>query len=453
MSDLLSIGSSGISAYAGALAAIGNNVANSDTPGYTRRGVVLEQNAAADATQAYYTHRTEFGGVLTTSVTRAGDAYLTAAARTAAGEAGQANMRFSWLSNTENALGNGSTGVGQSATAFFNAGDQLAADPGNSGSRKQLLASLDQTAASFRSTASALADTSNGIANAAETTIHTVNSDLDALDKVNAALNHQVPGSSAQADLMDQRDRLIDDLSGHIGVTVSVADNGTATVRLANNGLQLTADVTNNVKAAGARFAVAVGGNGTLSLQAVTVGATQPIASPGGELGGLIDSASVVADRRNTLDKMATDFAAAVNNWQATGVTSAGAAGAPLLTGTDAASLTITTSDPNAIAAGLAGGASNGNLLNLNALRGAGGVEQSWAGMVTDQGQMVAAAKTANTAASSASDSANSARSANTGVDLNTEAANMIHFQQAYNGAAKVVQVAKDTMQSIFDLF
>ncbi len=452
MSDLLGIGSSGVSAYASALAAIGNNVANADTPGYTRRGVVLEQNASADATQAYYTHRTEFGGVLTTSVTRAGDAYLTAAARTAAGEAGQANMRYTWLSNTENALGDGTTGVGQSATAFFNAGDQLAADPGNTGSRKQFLSTLDQTAGAFRSTASALANTSNGIANAAETTIHIVNSDLDALDKVNAALNHQVPGSSPQADLMDQRDRLIDDIASHLGITVSVADNGTANVRLATNGLQLTASITNN-NASGARFAVAVGGNGTLSLQAVTAGATQPIASPGGELGGLIDSASIVADRRNTLDKMATDFAAAVNNWQTAGVTPAGTSGAPLLSGTDAASLTITTSDPNAIAAGLSGGAANGNLLNLPALRGAGGIEQTWAGMVTDQGQIVTAAKSANTAAASASDSANSARDANTGVDLNTEAANMIRFQQAYNGAAKVIQVAKDTMQSILDLF
>ncbi|HLZ78621.1 MAG TPA: flagellar hook-associated protein FlgK [Sphingomonas sp.] len=453
MSDLLGLGQSGISAYANALAVIGNNVANANTPGYTRRGVTLQQNIAADATQAYYTARTEFGGVLAVNVTRATDSYRTAAARGAASEAGYASAHTTWLSNAETALNDTTTGVGQSATAFFNAGNQLAADPGNSGSRQQFLASLDQAAASFRTTAGALADTSTGIANAAETSVHTVNSDLDALDRVNASLVHQVDGSSAQADLMDQRDQLIDDLSNHVGLSVHIEGNGTATVSLANSPIQLTAGLGNDASVAGARFALTAGANGTLSLQAVSVGSAQAVSAPGGELGGLIDSASTVADRRNSLNVMATNFINAVNGWQAAGVTPAGTSGAPLLAGTDAASMKITTSDPTTIASGLSGGAANGNLLNLSSLRGAAGVEQSWAGMVTDQGQMVAAAKSANTAAASASESANTARDAGSAVDLNTEAANMIRYQQAYNGAAKVIQVAKDTMQAIFQLF
>jgi len=453
MSDLLRIGQSGVSAYATALAAIGNNVSNANTPGYTRRQVTLQQNTSADATQLYYTSRTEFGAWLTTDVTRAGDSYLSSAARTAAGTAGYTGMHSTWLANAEAALNDGTTGVGQSATAFFNAGDQLAANPGNTGSRNQFLASLDQLASSIRTTAGALANTSNGITTAAETSIHAVNSDLDALDEINDSLNHQVPGSSAQADLMDQRDRLLDDLASHIGITVSIADNGTAKVSLASNALQLTTDTSGNVPMAGVRFAMAVGGNGTLSLQAVSIGKSQPITAPGGELGGLIDSASTVADRRNTLDKMATDFATAVNAWQAAGQTDAGTPGGALLTGTDAASLTLATSDPAAIAAATPGGAANGNLLALGSLRGAGGVEQRWSAMVTDQGQMVASAQSADTAASSARDSAFSARDTTTGVDLNTEAAEMIRYQQAYNGAAKVIQVAKDTMQSILDLF
>jgi len=66
---------------------------------------------------------------------------------------------------------------------------------------------------------------------------------------------------------------------------------------------------------------------------------------------------------------------------------------------------------------------------------------------------MVSAAQSENTATSAASNSAFAARDSLTGVDLNTEAGEMIRYQQAYSGAAKVIQVAKDTMQSIFDLF
>jgi flagellar hook-associated protein 1 FlgK len=450
MSDLLGIGASGVRAYQSALSAVGSNVSNADTPGYTRRSVTLQENTSTNASQLGYINNDQFGGVLTADVTRAWDDYQAAAARTAGGEAGSADTRQTWLSNAETALNDSATGVGQSATAFFNAGDALAADAGSTGNRKAFLGALDQTASAFRQTAGALATVSTGIATAAQTTVQTVNADLDALDKVNAQLRNQAQGSSQQADLMDQRDRLLDDISGNVGINVSVADNGVATVTIASSGLQLTGGVDGN--GSGARFAIATGNNGALSLQAFSSGKSQAVGDAGGTLGGFVTSASVVADRRNSLDQMATSFAAAVNAWQAQGTDGTGNAGAPLLGGTSASTLQITTSDPAAVAAA-SGGASNGNLLTLSSLRGQSGLEQTWDGMVTDQGQMVSAVNSESTAADSAKESAFGARDANTGVDLNTEAAEMIRYQQAYNGAAKVIQVAKDTLQSILDLF
>ena len=169
-------------------------------------------------------------------------------------------------------------------------------------------------------------------------------------------------------------------------------------------------------------------------------------------MGGLIQRAAAVAERRTQLDRMASAFASAINGWQAQGRTASGAAGADLLSGSTAAGITLTARDPSAIAVASAG-ASNGNLLALPALRDASGLEQAWSGMVTEQGQAVASAKSANTAAQSVASSTTDARNATSGVDLNTEAAEMIRYQQAYNGAAKVIQTAKDTMQAILDLF
>jgi flagellar hook-associated protein 1 FlgK len=452
MSDLLGIGASGVRAYGAALAAVGNNVSNADTPGYTRRQVTLEQNTSANATQLYYTNKVQFGGVVTANVTRAWDDYQAAAARTATSEAGEAGAKSTWLSNAETALNDTSTGVGQSATAFFNAGDTLASDPSNTGNRQAFLAALDQTAEAFRTTAGALAQTSSGIATAAQTSVQTVNSDLDALDKVNASLRNAVSGSSSQADLEDQRDRLIDDLSSQVGVNVSLDSSGAASVTLASSGLQLTGSINGN--GAGARLTMAVGSTGTLSMQAVTNGSSQPVSNLGGTLGGLVSSAQTVSDRRASLDKMASDFVAAVNGWNASGTTAAGAAGSPLLSGSSAATIASATSDPAAIAARESNaGTANGNLLSLSALRGGSGLEQTWSAMVTDQGQIVSAANSASTAASTAKDSALSARDTSSGVDLDSEAADMIRYQQAYNGAAKVIQVAQETMQSILDLF
>jgi flagellar hook-associated protein 1 FlgK len=444
MSNLLSIGASGVRAYSTALAAVGNNVSNADTPGYTRRTVTMTENAAGGI-QLGTVGTSQFNGVGTTSVGRAWDDYQAQAARSAAGEAGQADAANTWLANAETAFNDTANGVGQSATAFFNAGDALAGDPSSTGNRQAFLASLDQTASAFNATASSLADVSSGISTAAQTTVQTVNATLDQIDQVNIALKTAQAGSSQAADLMDQRDRLLDDLSSSVGISVSLDNNGAATVALASSGLQMTGNP-------GARLAVASGTNGALAVQAISAGTTQPVGDAGGSLGGLVTSASTVADRRGALDKMASDFTSAVNAWQAQGQTTTGAAGAPLLSGTTAGTISLATGDSSKIAVATAS-AGNGNLLTLSALRGSSGVEQAWSGMVTDQGQMVAAAKSADTAASSIASSSMDARNAESGVDLNTEAAEMIRYQQAYNGAAKVIQVAKDTLDSILQLF
>jgi len=450
MSDLLAIGASGVSAYGNALATIGNNVSNADTAGYTRRTITLTENTASNSPSAYYTGSGSVSGVLTGDIGRAWNDFQAAAARSASSDAGATAARATWLSNTETALNDGTTGVGQSATAIFNAGDTLAADPGSTGNRQAFLAAVDQTASAFRTTSTALAASASGIASAAQTTVQSVNADLDQLDKINSALKMQNSGTAAQADLLDQRDSLLDDLSGNIGISTTIAPDGEASVTLANSNVTLTGGM--NGQGTGSRLTMSVGNNGTLSIQAFSQNKTQAVGDTGGTLGGLVSSAQNVADQRTTLDKMANDFATALNAWNAAGTTASGAAGGALVSGTSAATIAVATTDPTAIAAATST-ASNGNLLALSSLRGATGVEQSWSALVTNQGQIVSAANTADTAAEATKTAALNARDQSSGVDLDTEAADLLKFQQAYSGAAKVIQTAKDTMQSILDLF
>jgi flagellar hook-associated protein 1 FlgK len=447
MSDLLGIGASGVRSYQTALSAIGQNVSNADTAGYTRRTVSLTENSSG-GTGLGSSSSIEFNGVQSASVGRAWNDYQAQAARSAAGDAGSADSIYTWLSNAETSLNDTANGVGQSATAFFSAGTALAGDPNSAANQQSFLSSLGQTATAFNTTATSLASVSSGIATDATTTVQSVNSTLDQIDKINLQLKSTQPGSSQSADLMDQRDGLLDSLSSNVGINVSLDSNGAATVTLAGTSQQLTASPGNT----GTRFAITSGANGALALQAIQNGQSTSVTSPGGKLGGLLQSATSVAGRRTQLDKMASDFTAAVNAWQAQGQTSSGAAGGALLSGTTAATIKITTSDPGAIA-GASSSAANGNLLSLSSLRGATGIEQSWSSMVTEQGQAVASAKAADTAAGSVASSTMDARNATSGVDLNTEAAELIRYQQAYSGAAKVIQTAQTTMQAILDLF
>ena len=132
MSDLLSLGLSGRRAYRTALGAVGENVANAETKGYTRRSVNLTPGVTGGARLTPYTGETNiFGGVRVQSVERAWDTFRAAEMRHASSAAGRTEVREQWLTGIETALDDGPYGIGAKLTAFFNAGDDLAATPGD----------------------------------------------------------------------------------------------------------------------------------------------------------------------------------------------------------------------------------------------------------------------------------------------------------------------------------
>ena len=66
-----------------------------------------------------------------------------------------------------------------------------------------------------------------------------------------------------------------------------------------------------------------------------------------------------------------------------------------------------------------------------------------------------AALQNRNTVAAAQSaihDGAVTARDAVSGVDLDTEAVDLLRFQQAYSASSRVIQAARDTFQSILDI-
>ena len=107
MSDLLSIGISGLSAYRNALDAVDENVANSQSAGYTRRRVVLEQSQITSRGDIAYGEQVLFNGVSTAGVVRAWDEFKAAEARYATTGAARAAVREQWLTSVENALDDG----------------------------------------------------------------------------------------------------------------------------------------------------------------------------------------------------------------------------------------------------------------------------------------------------------------------------------------------------------
>jgi flagellar hook assembly protein FlgD len=72
---------------------------------------------------------------------------------------------------------------------------------------------------------------------------------------------------------------------------------------------------------------------------------------------------------------------------------------------------------------------------------------------ISSQAQAAAAARAQDAAATTRREGAFAARDSVSEVDLDHEAAELLRFQQAYEGAARIIQVARETMQSILSVF
>ena len=447
MPDLLSIGASALNAYQTALSAVGENVANSQTPGYARRRVVLKEATVVGTGDIAYRPQVTFNGVTATGVARAWDDFKAAEARVATSSAGRADVRQQWLGSVESALDDGPSGIGASITSFFTAAASLASDPGDPLGRQAVLSALDQVAGAFRNTGQALARISDGVDQAAGLEVTALNDALGALSDINGALAPAAAGGAARASLEDQRDQLIDFIAGKIDVKVTIGGDGRATIGAgANPSLSLLSDSGPNL------VSVVPAADGRLSLQLSANGTTVPLPAAGGTLAGLVDVATTIADRRSALDGLAGDFTSMVNAWSAAGRDANGNAGANLLsTPAGAVSMQALAGDPDLVPAADAGGTSNGNLLALDAIRTSSKVEDRWSALVSANAQMLSSAKAEAAASSRWRDSSLAALDEATGVDLDTEAAEMLRFQQAYNASARIIQVARESIQALFD--
>jgi flagellar hook-associated protein 1 FlgK len=473
VSDLLSIGRSGVLAYQGALQTIGENVTNANTDGYARRTVVLKEQSTYNGAFTLNRSASAFGGVQAAGAERVWDQYKASNAWTANSDEQGASTRAQYLTAMQTTLNDTTTGIGSRMTAVFTTATQLSANPADPSQRQAFLGALTDVSTAFKMTASNLSQLSTTISTQAGLAVDQTNSTLTALAKINLALKIAPADTPARAQLEDQRDGLLGTLSSAMGINTTFETDGSVTVKLNDqNGPTLVSSTStipsqvNLQTASDGRLSVSVRGeNGTVAAVTPTSGA----------LAGLIDGANTLAGRRQQLDGMASDFVKLVNGFQAVGLTDAGTVGKDLMSGTDASTIGLLPTvgiadiaaaapvtpidptvpvDPTAPVTPLPAGAANGNILSLlSTARGSDGLEQRWKTMVTDQSLQVSSANLQQSAATTTKTTAYTALDATTGVSLDNEAAELLRFQQAYSASAKVIQAARDTLQTILALF
>ncbi|MEH6758240.1 MAG: flagellar hook-associated protein FlgK [Parasphingorhabdus sp.] len=443
MTDLYSIGLSGIRSYQRALATVSTNIGNAENPNYVRRDLRLSELNATGAVNPYFTYQMNFSGVEVDGVARATDPFLEANVRLTGASLYGAETRARWMANLETTLADTEHGVGARLTTLFAMGEELAGAPYSDILRNQFLNDMESAVTAINRTANDLNNLSGQLIRAAEQEVAAFNEALNNLAKTNLGLRIAADGSPQQAVLLDQRDTALAVLSERMDVKISFADKGVANISFDGQVLVDIGQVN--------PLSVNVGANDSIGYSANSINLTAPSR---GSLAALVSSAATVIDRRSELDNLATQFAADINGWQAAGETDGAAAGPPLLDATGgAAALVMLTHDAADLALATPAGAPNGNILNFSALRGASGVEQAWTNIIGAQAIITASAQSEKAAATTQYQAAREARDNLSSVDLDKEAADLLRFQEAYNAAARVIQVARETMQAILAIF
>jgi len=446
MSDLLSIGASGVRAYQTALATVGENIANVGSTGYTRRSVNLAEAVGGSGSVNQYGAG---NGVVMTGITRSSDVYSSVALRSATSDLSRTTKGADWLDRIQGALtGNALT---TRVTSFFASAQSLAAEPNSTALRGGMLSAAASAGIAFTATGKAFDQVDADIDTAGNQAAQTLTSLGESMTRINEGISRALPGSTAAVQLMDQRDNILSQMSELADVSTKMDALGRATVSLAGSSGPPFVQGINSGMVSYNRDT-----NGKISFS-VTVGAVvNRIDANGGALAGISDGAERVAAVRQELDAVASGFVKAVNDNQLAGKDQSGATGiAMLTTGTNPTDISVATqfTSGSQIATGKGGGVRDAsNLADLEATRVSKGYEASLTTLVTGNATAYKQKNTIADAQSAIRDGAATALSTATGVNLDSEAVDLMRFQQAYAASGRVIQIARETMQTILDI-
>ena len=443
MSDFVSLNTalSGLRAAQTRMTTVGQNIANVDTPGYTRQVVTLS------GSNPYFSPVGWLGaGVDVASITRAHDGFLDARVRAGSDAQSSLQARADLLQRAESTLGEPSQGLTGPLSALWSAFENVASSPADSSARTTALTAVGNLTTRIQQVAAGLTQLGADARQALSAKVGDLNTKLQQVADLNRIIG-AASGSGAPNDLLDRRDQLLDQLASEAGATVIQSQAGPARVVI---GAISAVDGTSAT-------ALTLRSDGTIG-----VGSSGPAVTVGGEIGGYQSFLSGdLAGVQARLDNFVQDFASALNAQHAAGFAPDGSSGGPLLTysaGAPAATLAVAITDPAKLALSSAAGppfpTNNGvnaqALADLRATLAAGGGTTTLGGalqsMATDLGATTASVVSSAQSQQSLLQAVQSARQGSQGVSMDEEMTNMMEAQRAYEAAARVMTTVDATL-------
>jgi len=326
-SGLISIALSGLRAAQTGLATTGHNIANVNTPGFSRQ-TVIQTGALATFSGTGYVGT----GVNVTSVRRVYSEFAAQALRDTTATSQSASSFSTEIGRLDGFLADSSSNLSSAIDSFFATTQTLANDPASAAARQTLLSSARTLAARFNDLSSRLASQGADVDRQIDDNVASVNALAQQVAALNARItndgrdpaNNDIPN-----DLLDQRDQIVQQIASAIGATAIPQSDGTLNLFVGNGQPLVVGSTANQLvsvpddqDSSKKQLAVILSGN---TVRVSTQGVT------GGTVGGLFQYRdTVLGQATNALGQIAIGLASALNDQNKLGQDANGNLGAAL---------------------------------------------------------------------------------------------------------------------------
>lgn len=441
--NLILIGKSGASAARSALELAAQNIANAGNTTYARRALNLAEVAATGGIGT--SDSAALSGVRADSVRRSQSMFLQTEVRRTGSDISRAEAELKGLRNAESAIEQ--AGIYPAIVEFEASLSRLVADPLDGALRANTLETARTLTQTFAIASQGLTVAADELRFEADAGVAQVNVIAGELARTNIGLARAQPGTINKAALLDQRDALLGQLSSFSNIATQFDASGRVIVRIGGSG---GPTLVSGAQAGTMTVGTAAGGVVDFSIDGL------PVAPGAGSLTGQAQGLSQIGVVRQQLDGLAQLLINRANTTQASGIDPAGQPGQPLFAGIGASDLSIALADGSRFATAPSGtGPNSRNTGNLELLRAAmadNGPAQFSDRMLFELSSAIGGRVITRDALRTIADTAGIALSAETGVDLDAEAANLLRFQQAFQANGRVIQVAADIFDTLLGI-
>ncbi len=226
--SILSIAYSGLNAFQRAFDVTGNNIANIHTSGYSRQSIQF-----ASGPSQRYAGSFIGSGVTVASIGRNVDQFVNNQVRSTLSTKSQFDAFYSQALQIDKLLSQDGTSISTSLQSFFESLGQLNSAPDNISSRSVAIKQSELLVQQFNSMQIKLDEYQKNSTAQISGAVQQINQYTRDI----AAINKQIMATSDSPELLDQRDRLLQELSQFSSLTIFNQSDGTVNVGLATGDM------------------------------------------------------------------------------------------------------------------------------------------------------------------------------------------------------------------------